>query len=281
MYYSDRRKTGYTVTKRGFTATKQKQIKPKPIAAKKKAPFKPTQPWLLVQPAFLLYKKNFTVLTVIMTLPALVSVLGQIMAQGFLDGIATAGAVATITDVTVLGILLLIISTFWAVVTLPAVLYVLVHTAANDRPSIIDSYRKSLRFLPRLYGLILLLSILILCTAILIVPVFIIIRRYALSAFFLVDEDCGIRQAMQRSAAVSKPYRRQVWKTLFFIIILNAVSSLAVYFIKPYGGIAVVFAMPVMTLILALFYKEITTRSVLDLQGSKVPKSLMAPTIEN
>jgi uncharacterized membrane protein len=45
----------------------------------------------------------------------------------------------------------------------------------------------------------------------LIVPGFIMLRRYLLSGYYLVDQNLSIREAMRRSAASSKPAAGYIW----------------------------------------------------------------------
>jgi len=79
----------------------------------------------------------------------------------------------------------------------------------------------------RMVGLYLLVGLYILVGLILlIVPGLIMIRRYILAPYVMLDQKTGIREAMDKSAAMSKPYSGYVWGVLgviFLISLLNIV----------------------------------------------------------
>lgn len=77
----------------------------------------------------------------------------------------------------------------------------------------------------RLLGLYLLVSLFILCGLILlIIPGLIMIRRYFLAPYVLIDKNCGIREAMDRSAAMSKPYSGTIWGIIGVMILIAFVG---------------------------------------------------------
>ncbi|MBX4199801.1 hypothetical protein KW789_02825 [Candidatus Saccharibacteria bacterium] len=79
----------------------------------------------------------------------------------------------------------------------------------------------------RMVGLYLLVGLYIVVGLILlIVPGLIMIRRYMLAPYVMLDQKTGIREAMEKSAAMSKPYSGYVWGVLgvmFLIALLNII----------------------------------------------------------
>ncbi len=64
----------------------------------------------------------------------------------------------------------------------------------------------------RLLGLFLLVGVMVVCGLILlIVPGLIILRRYIMAPFVLIDQDLSISAALEESARLSKPYSGAIW----------------------------------------------------------------------
>lgn len=75
----------------------------------------------------------------------------------------------------------------------------------------------------RLFMLFLAMTFLILAGLILfVVPGIILLRRYYLAPYVLIDQKCSISEALSRSAQLSKPYKGAVWS----LIVLSLVISL-------------------------------------------------------
>jgi uncharacterized membrane protein len=71
----------------------------------------------------------------------------------------------------------------------------------------------------------------------LIVPGLIMIRRYYLAPYVMLDKNCGIREAMDRSAAISKPYSGYVWGIIGVAILIGLIG------IIPLVGSLIAFVM--------------------------------------
>ncbi len=86
----------------------------------------------------------------------------------------------------------------------------------------------------RLVGLYVVVSLYILVGLVLfIVPGLIMFRRYFLAPYVMIDKDCGIKEAMERSAAMSKPYSGSIWGIVGVMILISLVN------IVPFiGGLA-------------------------------------------
>ena len=251
------------MSKRGFTVSKQKlQQKTAAKSAQKhttETSFKPTPTLQLIRPALMLFRQNFAVIAFIIIIPTMLSTLGQALMGDFMSSLTPkpSGTLPIINGSVIFGGILIGLSIILALINTPATYYVQLQTVYGKRPGIIECYRQSLRFLPRLYGLSLLLACLIVSTAVLIFPVFIFIRRYFLASYFLVDGDTGIRTAMQRSAAATKPYRGYVWATLLLAIVAGGAGFGLATVVKPYGALLIAPLSCVLLLVIALRYKEL------------------------
>ncbi len=58
----------------------------------------------------------------------------------------------------------------------------------------------------------------------LVVPGLIFIRRYFLSPYVMLDKKVGIREAMDRSAAMSKPYSGSVWGVIGVMFLISLIG---------------------------------------------------------
>lgn len=79
----------------------------------------------------------------------------------------------------------------------------------------------------RMVGLYLIVGFLtIVGLILLIIPGLIILRRYFLAPYVLIDKNCGITEAMQRSADMSKNHTGSIWRILgvmFLISLANVI----------------------------------------------------------
>jgi hypothetical protein len=82
----------------------------------------------------------------------------------------------------------------------------------------------------RMFGLYLLMGIyIIVCLFLLIIPGLIMLRRYFLAPYVMLDTKCSITEAMERSAEISKPYSGYVWGiigVMFLIGLFNAIPGI-------------------------------------------------------
>ena len=86
----------------------------------------------------------------------------------------------------------------------------------------------------------------------LIVPGLIVIRRYFLAPYVMVDQDTGILESMRRSAAMSKPHSGYIWSIIGVSVLLSLPG------IIPFVGWAVSFVLAVLySTAPALRYQEL------------------------
>jgi hypothetical protein len=77
----------------------------------------------------------------------------------------------------------------------------------------------------RMLGLYLLVGLYILVGLILlIIPGLIMIRRYFLAPFVMLDTKCSIKEAMDRSAAMSKPFSGAIWGVIGVMILIGLIN---------------------------------------------------------
>ncbi len=106
------------------------------------------------------------------------------------------------------GLLSLIVSIFVSLFT-----YALNNEVAkNKKPQLAELWPVVKKFGWRLVGLSLLIGLLFgFGLILLIVPGLIVLRRYLLAPYVMLDQDLGITAAMEESARISKPYSGAVW----------------------------------------------------------------------
>jgi hypothetical protein len=208
----------------------------------------------LLRPALRMYKTNFVTLACLFILPSLSAALGGALINDF----------KTVTTTTLAGVIILLLSAVWAIWSSVAGYYALVRLVRQKPLSIVAYYRGSLHYIPRLFGLSLLVLGLLICTAILIFPVFIFIRRYILAPFYLIDGNTGIRLAMQRSASATKAYQRSIWGTLLVSMLLLAALLVLSHYAKIIGQFASSLLSFIPVLMFSLRYKEIALQQPVE-----------------
>lgn len=81
----------------------------------------------------------------------------------------------------------------------------------------------------QMFGLYLLIGLYVFVGLILfIVPGLIMLRRYFLAPYVMLDTRCGIKEAMERSAEMTKPYSKYIWGVIgvmFLIGLLNVIPG--------------------------------------------------------
>jgi hypothetical protein len=216
--------------KRGFKTGAPKTTTEPLVAKAPDKPFVYTPAWKLFKPSLQLLRRNFEAVAVIAVLPALLIILGGSLSE---DDAIVSGRL-------LLGTLIMFAAGALLFLNVSVAYYFQLRVIGGGRPGIVECYRNGLRYLPRVFGLMILTGLLVTGgMLLLIVPGLILFRRYILAPFFLVDEDLGIREAMQRSAAATKPARRHVWDVIGLLIAVGVVASTLTQSIpSPYGEIA-------------------------------------------
>lgn len=110
-----------------------------------------------------------------------------------------------------------------SLLTLPIIPYLQLKSAQNKRVTAATAFNEGVGFFWRILGLGILVGLLVLGGFLLfVVPGVIMIRRYVMAPYYLIDQDLSIREAMRKSAEASKPYSKYLW----FVIGVSGLLSL-------------------------------------------------------
>ena len=146
---------------------------------------------------------------------------------------------------------LLGLAALWWLVVYPATIVMAVRAVRGGSDEPLTALRTSARYYLRLYGLAIVIALLICVGFIaLIVPGLILYRRYALAPYYLVERNCGIREALRLSAKQNADERGAVWGTLGVVLAMAfaaaAVSDLPIIGLiaGPAVGILYFFGLP-------------------------------------
>ena len=78
------------------------------------------------------------------------------------------------------------------------------------------------------------------------------LRRYFLAPYVMLDTNCGIKEAMDKSATMSKPYSRAIWGVIGVMLLIGFINVI------PYIGWMVAFVLGMLYSVApALRYQEL------------------------
>lgn len=122
----------------------------------------------------------------------------------------------------ILGFIATVLLVFLLII-IQAMLLILELEAAQDKtPGLGHLWELGNKYLLRLFGLAIVTSIYVIGGLILfIIPGLIMIRRYFLAPYLLIDKDLPIGEAMRRSAALTKPHPGAVWGVIGVMLLLS------------------------------------------------------------
>lgn len=116
-------------------------------------------------------------------------------------------------------------ATFVSLLLYPPLVYTYLRSAHGKTVSVLDAVRKSYRSFWPLLGLTLITGFIILIGLLLfIVPGVIMLRRYLLSPYYLIEEKLSIKDAMTRSAEESKVYQGSVYGVIGVILLIALIG---------------------------------------------------------
>ncbi|MBX4201274.1 hypothetical protein KW803_00050 [Candidatus Saccharibacteria bacterium] len=109
------------------------------------------------------------------------------------------------------------------------------------------------KFWLRLLGLYIVVAIVtIIGFFLLIIPGFIMLRRYSLAQYVMLDKNVGIREAMDTSADMSKPYSHTIYSIIGVMILIGLIS------IIPFIGWLISYALGMLySVAFALRYQQL------------------------
>jgi hypothetical protein len=181
----------------------------------------------LIRPSIGLLRRNIESSLILFVLPSLLLLLGTSLTP----------ATAKPNTVYVLGDIIVLVSLLWNLVNALVTYCFVLHVVYDKQPPLLDVYKEGLRYAGRLIGFGLLFILLIVVGfALLIVPGLIVLRRYFLTPFYIVDQDMGIREAMDKSAAQTRPVALAVYGVLFTSVLWAMASYALGKLYHPYGS---------------------------------------------
>lgn len=246
------------MTKRGFKASVPLDTPP---PAKVASAITLIPSWKLLLQSPMTFWQNFVPASVIVIVPVLLVQLGAMMVDGF----------DSIDSWTIVGLLIELGGGLLLLCNLAVSPYMQVHSLRGDLPGIWTMYRRSLRFWLRLAGFGILFSFLFAGGLILlIVPGLKALRRYILAPYFIIEDDSGIRQAMQRSSAASWPTRRAIWSTIIILLAFSGVGYAATKLPNPWSQAASLILSVLCFYMLALRYQDVRRTVGLGLVSASV-----------
>lgn len=187
-------------------------------------PIPQTGSWRLFQPSIRLWFDNYNTSLVLYILPLMTLLLGSIVG----------GTGKDFTLRTLIGLILAVIGAAWSLVNVPASYHLQLRAIRGERPGAKECYRHGFGVSLRLIGLGALVTALIIAgLLVFIVPGLILMRRYLMAPYYLIDQNLGIREAMQRSAADSSPVSWYIWGVyavyiftyLFCLYVFSAIAA--------------------------------------------------------
>lgn len=206
-------------------------------------------------------QKNLSTFVILNLLPA-ATMLGSAISQsrhtdqandfngiGALSGLPTY-AIASLAGFGILIFVVVVIAGF----IIRAMLYALQLQAAKDKsPDLSALWQVGKKYWLRLLGLNIVVGLLIIGGfLLLIVPGLIMIRRYFLAPYILVEKDTTIGEAMRQSAALSKPYSWSIWGIIGVSILISIPSFI------PFVGQIISFVLNILYSVApALRYEEL------------------------
>jgi hypothetical protein len=103
--------------------------------------------------------------------------------------------------------------------------------SVNKPLDFIKLWRISKEMVWRMLGLYIVMALYITVGLIfLIIPGLIMLRRYFLAPYVMLDTKCDIKEAMERSAAMSKPYSNAIWSVIGVMVVISIINAI------PYIG---------------------------------------------
>ena len=208
-----------------------------------------TSSWQLLRQSVLLIRSHANQVLILALLPSLALQLGGIV----------------LVKHFALGLALYALSILWLAVNMPVLYYFEVKTSRGESVPTGESYSRGL---PHLWSIIVFSvlygALVILGTICLIVPGFILFRRYALAPYYIVDRNMSIGDAMRRSAAVTKPVAGYIWGSVgvtLCVSIAASVAGLAFLFVPGLSGVVSSVLGLAALFVFPLRYVEVATRA--------------------
>ncbi|HEY1064231.1 MAG TPA: hypothetical protein VGE30_02945 [Candidatus Saccharimonadales bacterium] len=185
---------------------------------------KMTPSWDLYKPNLALVREHYLGVVYLFFIPSLLAVLGSTL---FGSPEITNSKLELTTQQTY-GAILLLVSFIWQVINMgPLTVFQLRAADKTAGTNLGQYYKDGLQFSVRILFYYLVFGLLFLAGLIFfIIPGLIVLRRYFLAPYYLVDRKLSIRNAMKQSAANSKQYSGAIWGVIGVTIAIVFFASL-------------------------------------------------------
>jgi uncharacterized membrane protein len=125
-----------------------------------------------------------------------------------------------VDSIAIVGVLLTIVFT-------PALFVAELKNANGKTIALVDAFKEGYKYFWRIIGLGIIVGVLVIIGLFLfIVPGLVVLRRYALSPYYLIDQNLSIKSAMEKAAQQTKPYEWDMYNVIALSILLGLIGLL-------------------------------------------------------
>lgn len=186
--------------------------------------------WSLLPKSAELVRQYFVPLLYVSILPALLTELGSTYNHAFnvhsTDDSFSATIGLSAHNGSGLGGTLVLVGILWTLLSLAARYYVQLRATKGQPVEVAEAYRKTASRIVPLIALMIVYTIMVIVGLILlIVPGLIVIRRYYLAPYYLIDRNVSIREALRLSAQATKPISGYIWGIIGVSIVLAILAG--------------------------------------------------------
>lgn len=129
-----------------------------------------------------------------------------------------------------LGIVIEAIGLLWILISTPVSYYLQIRATKGQPPTALDCYRRGLPYFWRIIGFEIWYSVLLLVgLVLLIVPGLVVLNRYFLTPFYIVDQNLGLGPAMSASRADAEHAAGYIWGTVGVLVAFAILASIVSY----------------------------------------------------
>ncbi len=123
-----------------------------------------------------------------------------------------------------------VVGIIFSVLLVPARYYLQLQAAKGKTVAFVNAISNSQKHFWRILGFSLIFALLVVVGLIaLIIPGLIVIRRYFLAPYFIVDQGLGIKDAMAASAQVSKLHVKAIWSIIGVMVLLSVFNIIPIW----------------------------------------------------
>lgn len=218
----------------------------------------PASGWQLLAASWQLLRQYYEAVLFLFILPGLLYILGTALVG---DG-RQLQHWADFSGRQRVGLAVIAAASLWSLVNLAPSVYFRLQAARQRPVSLGQCYRQGFRHLWRLLGLYAFFALTIVGgLALAVVPglvaLYLIVSRYYLAGYYVVDQNMGIRQALRRCGLETAPYRPAIWSIFWLQQLFNLLSAVAGLLFLDVGAAIGVFIALVPLFLPPLRYYEI------------------------